>query len=174
MCCTTSNKSLVVSFWQRHSALLSSPLGDGINSLVVVPAVLMCACLRWQDPYPERSMKALDVVDTQGRWLLNFASQKQAPVPELLLPSIHALPESAESTSGGGNGSSSAAAVGEKADRQLIAEQWMAVLRALARASTVPNQHLRNRAIQALHGCVPSICNSVLITSLNSGSMLYL
>ena len=120
-------------------------------------------------------MKALDIIDTQGRWLLNFASRKEPPVPELLLPSIHALPESAEPTSGGGNDSSAAAAaVGERADRQLIAEQWMAVLRALARASTVPNQHLRNRAIQALHGCVHSICDLAFTTYLNLGFIAHL
>lgn len=101
-------------------------------------------------------MKALDVIESQGAWLLRHSHHRQSlktaaaasaaaglasgSIPAGSAVALSAV--SAESAVGGGG----------KAERQQLAELWLAVLRALGKASAVPNRHLRNHAIQALHG----------------------
>lgn len=107
-------------------------------------------------------MKALDVIESQGSWLLRHSHQLHsakaagaAGAASGPLPAASGDTAAPRDSSPSAAASESAADGGGKSERQLTAELWLAVLRALARASTVPNQHLRNHAIQALHGCAP-------------------
>ena len=104
-------------------------------------------------------MKALDVIAAQGAWLIRHSHQRQASRADTALSAAAGLAggtapaEAAPAAPSAVSAEPGADGGGGKSEQQLVAELWLAVLRALGRASTAPNRHLRNHAIQALHGC---------------------
>ncbi|KAK9828895.1 hypothetical protein WJX72_002652 [[Myrmecia] bisecta] len=95
-----------------------------------------------QDPDALRSTQALDVIENMFGWLMQYGEHHGVQQPDAQV--AHRDGAVADS-----------ATLSSPVDQEpSVSEMWMAVLRALARASTEQSEQLRNHAIVILHRSV--------------------
>lgn len=125
-----------------------------------------------QDPYPERSLESINLMESMFLWLLQYgakqdvaAEQKLVNARQVSLQSSDASSSSPQkgSPSKGGDradpgtpGSITGVGIssftgGDPQPQVLVSELWLSVLQAFTRISLEPNEHLRNHAVVILH-----------------------
>ena len=122
-------------------------------------------CLRIQDPYPERSIKTLTLLETMFNWLIPYGVKHDVAAERKLVNDrqMSALTPD-ESTASPQKNSPGRAdpgtpgsitgvggfTGGDTQPQILLSELWLSVLQAFTRISLEPNEHLRNHAVVIL------------------------
>ena len=125
-----------------------------------------------QDPYPERSLESINLMESMFLWLLRYGAKQNMAAEQKLVNerqvSVQSQNESSPSSQKGspskaegradpstpgsitGVGISSFTG-GDSQPQVLVSELWLSVLQAFTRISLEPNEHLRNHAVVILH-----------------------
>lgn len=139
--------------------------------------VEQCKGLHVQDPYPERSIESLNLMEAMFLWLLQYGAKQDVAAEQKLVndrqvaiqsPDETASPQkgSPSKTEGradpGTPGSITGVGVsgfvgGDTQPQVLVSELWLSVLQAFTRISLEANEHLRNHAVVILHRWVSEI-----------------
>ncbi|KAL3131638.1 hypothetical protein ABBQ38_007935 [Trebouxia sp. C0009 RCD-2024] len=131
-----------------------------------------------KDPYPERSLESINLMESMFLWLLRFGAKQDVAGEQKLVNERQTIAQSPDASSpspqkgspspskagaGGADpgtpGSITGVAIssftgGEPQPQVLVSELWLSVLQAFTRISLEPNEHLRNHAVVILHRSV--------------------
>lgn len=125
-----------------------------------------------QDPYPERSLESINLMESMFLWLLRYGAKHEVAAEQKLVNerqlSAQSPDESSSSPQKGSPGKAegrvdpgtpgsitgvgiSSFTGGDSQPQVLVSELWLSVLQAFTRISLEPNEHLRNHAVVILH-----------------------